>query len=260
MTSSLSTRMGLLTRATTRLSTLFQEFSADLNQPITVPQDEDDRKNYIQMKKTLLKRIKKSFEMSERNVDNALAAYTNAADQLEEETPQLKTILERVAANSDGAQELMERAQTTIFELELRLQELDSLGQQFPSTEEEAPRIKLAPVPIPKFSGKVWEWESFWSAFNYSVHSRNMEDAYKMNYLLDALRGEARELLKQFEISGRTYAVAVEHLKKKYGNAQLLIRELICAFGLLREAFLCPIFLHLAAPVSSSRHGAESTP
>ncbi|KAK5968969.1 hypothetical protein GCK32_003874 [Trichostrongylus colubriformis] len=93
--------MGLLTRATTKLSALFQEFSADLNQPITVPQDEDDRKEYIRIKKAQLKKIKKSFEMSERNVDNALTAYTNAADQLEEETPQLKTILERgeVATN-----------------------------------------------------------------------------------------------------------------------------------------------------------------
>lgn len=54
-----------------------------------------------------------------------------------------------------------------------------------------------------------------------------MDDAYKINYLLDAMRGEARQSLKQLEISGKTYAMAVEHLKKKYGNAQLIIRELV---------------------------------
>ncbi|KAK5970378.1 hypothetical protein GCK32_022920 [Trichostrongylus colubriformis] len=81
--------MGSLTRATTKLSALFQNFSADLNQPIIVPQDGDDRKEYIRIKKVQLKKIKKSFETSERNVDSALTAYTNAADQLTKETPQL---------------------------------------------------------------------------------------------------------------------------------------------------------------------------
>lgn len=53
-----------------------------------------------------------------------------------------------------------------------------------------------------------------------------MEYAYKMTYLHDAMRGEARQSLKQFEISGKTYAVEAENLKKKYENAQLMIENL----------------------------------
>ncbi|VDO78059.1 unnamed protein product [Haemonchus placei] len=52
-----------------------------------------------------------------------------------------------------------------------------------------------------------------------------------MYYLLDVLTGEARESLKQFEVSGRTYALAVEHHKKKYGNKQLLVGELVDRLG-----------------------------
>ncbi|RCN37901.1 hypothetical protein ANCCAN_16183 [Ancylostoma caninum] len=54
-----------------------------------------------------------------------------------------------------------------------------------------------------------------------------MDDVYKMTYLLDSLRGEAQESVKKFEISGNTYQAAIEHLKSKYGNPQLLITQLV---------------------------------
>ncbi|KAE9411799.1 hypothetical protein Angca_000414, partial [Angiostrongylus cantonensis] len=41
----------------------------------------------------------------------------------------------------------------------------------------------------------------FWGAFNYIVHSRQMDDLQKMTYLLDALQGEAKECVKQYQIS-----------------------------------------------------------
>ncbi|PIO58943.1 hypothetical protein TELCIR_19607 [Teladorsagia circumcincta] len=43
-------------------------------------------------------------------------------------------------------------------------------------------------------SGKVWEWESFWSAFEFSVHSRKIEDIYKMNYLMEPLEGKRKKI------------------------------------------------------------------
>ncbi|KAE9413824.1 hypothetical protein Angca_001141, partial [Angiostrongylus cantonensis] len=51
----------------------------------------------------------------------------------------------------------------------------------------------LPPIPIPKFNGEIMEWETFWGAFNYNVHSRQMDDLQKMTYLLDALQREAKE-------------------------------------------------------------------
>nr|CDJ92331.1 Protein of unknown function DUF1759 and Integrase domain containing protein [Haemonchus contortus] len=90
----------------------------------------------------------------------------------------------------------------------------------------QAAPMQLAPIPIPKFSGKVWEWESFWSAFDYSVHSRKMGDIYKMNYLMESLEGEAKKSVKRFQISGSTYTMAIAHLKRKFGNPQLLLEEL----------------------------------
>ncbi|KAE9413807.1 hypothetical protein Angca_000659, partial [Angiostrongylus cantonensis] len=47
------------------------------------------------------------------------------------------------------------------------------------------PATNLPPIPIPNFSGDIWEWEAFWGEFEHSVHSRQMGDRLKMNYLLN---------------------------------------------------------------------------
>ncbi|KAE9416440.1 hypothetical protein Angca_001841, partial [Angiostrongylus cantonensis] len=85
----------------------------------------------------------------------------------------------------------------------------------------------LPPVPIPKFNEDIREWEAFWGAFNYNVHSHQMDDLQKMTYLLDALQGEAKECVKQYQISQGTHSIVIQHLKDKYDNKQALVRHLL---------------------------------
>ena len=89
------------------------------------------------------------------------------------------------------------------------------------------PVTNLPPIPIPKFNGELWEWEAFWGAFNHSVHSQKMDDYLKMNYLLDSLQGKAKAFVKQYQISRETYPMVIAHLKKKYGNKQALVQQLL---------------------------------
>ncbi|ETN70503.1 zinc knuckle [Necator americanus] len=49
-----------------------------------------------------------------------------------------------------------------------------------------------------------------------------------MNYLLDALEGEAKRTVKQYEVSNVTYPLVVAHLREKYGNKQALIDQKLC--------------------------------
>ncbi|KAE9415824.1 hypothetical protein Angca_001035, partial [Angiostrongylus cantonensis] len=72
----------------------------------------------------------------------------------------------------------------------------------------------LPPIPIPNFSGDIWEWEAFWREFEHSVHLRQMDDRLKMNYL------------QQNEISRESYPIVTDHLKGKYGNKQAFINQL----------------------------------
>ncbi|KAE9413710.1 hypothetical protein Angca_000153, partial [Angiostrongylus cantonensis] len=85
----------------------------------------------------------------------------------------------------------------------------------------------LPPIPIPKFSGKLWEWNTFWVTFNHSVHSQRMDDFLKMNYLLDSLEGKARAFVNQYRITREFYQMVVSHLKQKYGEKQDLLGELL---------------------------------
>ncbi|VDL68781.1 unnamed protein product, partial [Nippostrongylus brasiliensis] len=87
--------------------------------------------------------------------------------------------------------------------------------------------INLSPVPIPKFSGRIWEWENFWHVFNHSIHSQNINNLHKMSYLLDALQGEAKESVEMFEVSELTYPLVINHLKEKYGDNRVLVDELL---------------------------------
>ncbi|KAE9412537.1 hypothetical protein Angca_000232, partial [Angiostrongylus cantonensis] len=85
----------------------------------------------------------------------------------------------------------------------------------------------LPPIPIPKFTGKLWEWDIFWEAFNHSVRSQKMDDFLKMNYLLDSLKGKAKAFAKQYKIARESYQMVISNLKTRYGNKQALVNELL---------------------------------
>ncbi|KAK6016854.1 zinc knuckle [Ostertagia ostertagi] len=216
MTTTLSTKQGMLTKTMGRLSALLDNVPEE-----TQPAEREDDEN-IPSRKLQLMKLKKSIEIACASVETALNAYTTAADTLDKESLQGNPILDKISSNASIAQDLILRAQSSRIELEMALEELSMVA----SDELQTAPMQLAPIPIPKFSGKVWEWESFWSAFEFSIHSRKIEDIYKMNYLMESLEGEAKKSLKRFQISGSTYAMAIAHLKKKFGNPQLLLEEL----------------------------------
>ncbi|KAK5977112.1 hypothetical protein GCK32_012485, partial [Trichostrongylus colubriformis] len=77
---------------------------------------------------------------------------------------------------------------------------------------------KLPAIPIPTFSGQIWEYQNFWTLFAENVHNQPLSKLQKFNYLMKALRGEARESVRRFPISEENYDNAVEFLRTKYGN------------------------------------------
>ncbi|KAK6022337.1 hypothetical protein OSTOST_11972, partial [Ostertagia ostertagi] len=54
----------------------------------------------------------------------------------------------------------------------------------------------------------------------------SLSNLQKFNYLITALRGDARELIKRYPVTGENYALAIDLLKKKYGNTSRLITAL----------------------------------
>ncbi|VDM64965.1 unnamed protein product [Angiostrongylus costaricensis] len=87
--------------------------------------------------------------------------------------------------------------------------------------------LELPTIPIPTFNGDNWDWDNFWELFNLNVHSQNLSELQKFNYLLNFLKGEPLQSMKKFQLTRQNYLKAIEFLTNKYGNSEELIRHLL---------------------------------
>ncbi|WKY08755.1 hypothetical protein Q1695_007907 [Nippostrongylus brasiliensis] len=222
MTTTLFTRQRLQTKACSRLTALLKNQEELLRQP---------EGSMATNSKILIQQFQKAkiaIADGINGVEQALEKYTSEADSLSVETPSFNDIMKKVVVNSETAQDLLDNANKKLGEfLEKEYEVKNAEIQRAKTKANEAPQLALPPVPIPKFDGKIWEWETFWGAFNHSVHSRNMDDLHKMNYLLDALQGEVRNSVKQYEISRTTYPAVISYLQEKYGDKQALLDQIL---------------------------------
>ncbi|KIH59879.1 zinc knuckle, partial [Ancylostoma duodenale] len=85
---------------------------------------------------------------------------------------------------------------------------------------------ELSPIPIPNFTGKIWEFENFWALFEANVHSQPLTDLQKFNYLLRALKDEARDLVRRYPVTENNYKHAIELLRTTYGDNSKLVKNL----------------------------------
>ena len=75
-----------------------------------------------------------------------------------------------------------------------------------------------------KFDGDLLKWQEFWDSFNTTVNRNpSLKDIDKLNYLRAHLRVEAKEVIAGFEVTSASYAIAVDLLKERYNNNQLMI-------------------------------------
>lgn len=89
-------------------------------------------------------------------------------------------------------------------------------------------------VNVPKFSGKIDEWKSFWSMFDVLVHSqRNMPAIIKFQLLLEALSGEPKELIRGIQVCETNYILAIKQLSDTYGNDKKILSRLLHSFSSL---------------------------
>ncbi|VDO50191.1 unnamed protein product [Haemonchus placei] len=172
-------------------------------------------------------------------VEEKLNSYASTVDALGE--PSSKEI--------EDYQEYAERAEASIsqaFDLQTLLQaRLHSMKNQMMSADTGSPnctvtqlkpkQLELPPLPIPTFGGDLWEWENFWELFNNNIHSQDLPEMVKYNYLLSALKGPAKEAImkgpakeaiKRFQVTKGNYEKAIQFLLYKYNNKDELFKEL----------------------------------
>ncbi|GFV81788.1 uncharacterized protein TNCV_1056771 [Trichonephila clavipes] len=88
----------------------------------------------------------------------------------------------------------------------------------------ECMNINLPKLHINKYSGNYSEWLDFYNLFESSIHSNNrLSKVDKFNYLKSYLCGNALACINGFLISDDNYDRALDLLKDRFGNKNMLI-------------------------------------
>ncbi|XP_018394988.1 PREDICTED: uncharacterized protein LOC108773621 [Cyphomyrmex costatus] len=90
--------------------------------------------------------------------------------------------------------------------------------------------LKLPRVDLPTFSGNLEEWMLFRNMFKSMIdQNAALPKVQKMQYLISALKDEAREVISSLEASEENYIEAWEMLRMRYDDPALIIQKHIRA-------------------------------
>ena len=85
-------------------------------------------------------------------------------------------------------------------------------------------KVKLPKIYLPRFKGNPICWTAFWDSYESAVHlNSTLSDMDKFNYLWSWVETSAYEAIAGLTLSSANYGEAVEILKKRFGNRQMII-------------------------------------
>lgn len=85
-------------------------------------------------------------------------------------------------------------------------------------------KVKLPKISLPHFKGNPIYWTAFWDSYESAVHlNRALYDMDKFNYLRSLLERSAYDAIAGLTLSSANYGEAIEILKKRFGNKQMII-------------------------------------
>ena len=96
--------------------------------------------------------------------------------------------------------------------------------------------VKLPKLNLPKFSGDVLQWSSFWDQFSVTVHDTDLPVVSKFTYLMSLLEGEPKQAIHGLSLTADQCAIACKILKDRFGRKETII------FTHIQK------FLHLSVP------------
>ena len=127
--------------------------------------------------------------------------------------------------------EIKDDIQDIIFQIDDKLsmeeQSLASHGSHSSliSSESRSSHAKLPKLTLKSFDGNPIEFQSFWDSFNAAVNDTGLEKIAKFNYLKSYLKGQALQSISGLTLTADNYDEALNILKRRYGNKQLLISK-----------------------------------
>ncbi|XP_064464774.1 uncharacterized protein LOC135376119 [Ornithodoros turicata] len=138
-------------------------------------------------------------------------------------------------AELSGALEYEQNLEEAIARARRSLRHIPTSAPVVQQRSDASKSVALPKLQIPKFSGKLQEWQQFWEHFDVSIHSNQALAAVeKFKYLASYLVDDARRTIEGIRINGDNYPTAIAALKHRYGRPGLLTSEHIDALLALR--------------------------
>ena len=95
--------------------------------------------------------------------------------------------------------------------------------------------VKTPKIELKSFDGNILNWQSWWDQYEAAVHNQpKMAAVNKFCYLKRLLCSSAEECISGLSLTNENYSKAVQLLKERYGNKQILINAYIQKFESLR--------------------------
>ena len=95
----------------------------------------------------------------------------------------------------------------------------------------ETAKVCLPKLEIDKFDGDVINWSSFWDQFTSAIHENDsLSEINKFTYLKSFLCDSAKLTISGRSLSSENYKEAIDLLKQRYGNTQVLINAFMKKF------------------------------
>ncbi|XP_064470712.1 uncharacterized protein LOC135385357 [Ornithodoros turicata] len=165
-----------------------------------------------------------SVEEVEAALDYLVAKRQSLYDldsSIAQETPE-----DQLGAELDSALQYEEGLEGMITRARRRLRQQHNvapLDEQRPAGQKSVAPPKLQ---IPKFSGKLQEWQQFWQHFDATIHSNQaLAPVEKFKYLVSYIIDDAKRSIESIRISGDNYDSAVTLRTHRYGRPELLTAE-----------------------------------
>ena len=170
---------------------------------------------------------KKEIKMLERlKGENPHKDYSAATTSITREMDAIKSSLREAALDPDH--DLWEKCEA----LEERL--LEVLSQEVVPLETKdfskpvlKPSYKIAPLVLPKFSGKIEHWISFWEEFDHAINKKpDMDDSTRLVYLKQAMQDQnLKSTIADLGVQDEAYSEAVKLLQERFNKPRIVHRQ-----------------------------------
>ena len=173
--------------------------------------------NHLNTATRELRRLERS------QTENPHKDYKQATTSISKEMEFIRSSLEEASLELDHTLWI----QCEALELEVLSHEVVPLDAKDFSKTALKPSYKIAPLVVPKFSGRIEHWISFWEEFDHAINKKpDMDDSTKLVYLKQAMQDQnLKSTIADLGVQDKAYSAAVKLLEERFNKPRIVHRQ-----------------------------------